>query len=638
MKKLLLTGAALAMFASAVNAQNRLVLYEEFSGENCGPCAATNPGLWSLLTTGSNEQDILIIKYQVNIPSGGPIYYENTADVNTRKTYYGVMSAPYARIDGAESPGDGHPGYLTQEDIDDAAAVASPFDMEVISYSITGSTVTASVNVTATSAITAPNMVFHATLNESLHFSTPPGSNGETEFHHVVRKMYPSASGQEMEDSWTVGESHTYTISGTVPSYVDLNNEHFLTFWIQDNADKSIKQAVRTYPDLDVVARGMSTNADPINCGTPFTVTPKTRIKNGGVTNLTSATIYYKPVGAPTWSTKAWTGNLATEESIEVTLDPVTLTTSGLVGIIDSVGNPNGSTDKFASNNKSGGASVVILKDEDGTFPLNETFEPGSSSVGEWVSYANSDGYPFYQYQGAGIGYDGSNNFLLYENPIMYPGTRGYAVLPFIELPSGAKAMDFYVAYSYVNISGTITGGSDKLEIVYSENCGASWTPVWSATGDDLVSAPTPGVNQGLIPTSNAQWRQKSADISSIPAGAQIALRATAGNGNYLFVDNVNVRTGLPLGIEDVMLNGNFAMYPNPVVNELNIDVEMIKATKASITISNVVGQTVGTPIDEALRAGKNHLSVSTAHLAPGVYFLNIKTESGNTQQKFVKQ
>jgi hypothetical protein len=152
------------------------------------------------------------------------------------------------------------------------------------------------------------------------------------------------------------------------------------------------------------------------------------------------------------------------------------------------------------------------------------------------------------------------------------------------------------------------------------------------------VSAPTPGVNQGLIPTSNAQWRQKSADISSIPAGAQIALRATAGNGNYLFVDNVNVRTGLPLGIEDVMLNGNFAMYPNPVVNELNIDVEMIKATKASITISNVVGQTVGTPIDEALRAGKNHLSVSTAHLAPGVYFLNIKTESGNTQQKFVKQ
>lgn len=639
MKKLLSIGTLLTLLAGGTIAQERLVLYEEFSGENCAPCAATNPGLWRLMMSGNNEQKILLIKYQVPIPSAGPIYLENTADPGARRTYYGVTSAPYGRMDGAESmPGEGHPGLLTQESIDDAAAVETPFNIEIESYSVTESTVTATVKVTALTAMTITNLKFHAALNETMYFDEPPGTNGEVEFHHVVRKMYPSASGQDMEDTWTVGEEQTYTITGTLPSYVDLANEHFLTFWIQDNADKSIKQAARTYPALDVMSRGMTSDAPPISCGLPTTVTPSVKITNGGTTTLTSATIFYKQAGAAVWAEKDWTGTLETGASTEVPLDPVTLTTAGVVGIIDSVGNPNDGTDKFASNNKSAGTTATVLQDEDGIFPIAETFETASTTVSEWTSYANSDGFPFLIYNGSGIGYNTSAFFLLYQNPSMEPGTRGYAVLPFADLPEGPKALDFYAAYSKLNLGGTITGGTDKLEVVYSENCGASWVPVWSESGDALVSAATPAANQAFIPSANSQWKLKSVDVSAVPNGAQIALRATAGNGNYLFVDNVNLRSGAVTGVEEIFRDGSFLLYPNPVANQLTVDIDILKTSSGTITIVNTLGQLVGTPSTEKLNQGKNTISISTESLAAGIYFLNISTSEGNIQREFVKQ
>ncbi len=642
MKKLLLTGTALAMFAAAVNAQNRLVLYEEFSGENCGPCASTNPGLWRLLTTGNNEQEILIIKYQAPIPSGYPsypLYEQNTVDVDARTSYYSVPFAPYSRMDGAVSPGGtgssaGHPGFLTQTHIDDRADIDAPFDMEVVSYSITGTTVTANVKVTANVAITAANLKFRATLNETLHFATPPGANGETEFHNVVRKMYPDATGQDMEDAWTAGEEHSYTISGTLPSYVNVNNEHFLTFWVQDDSDKSIKQAARTYPGLDVMSRGLTTDAATLNCGLPTTVAPTVQITNGGSTTLSSAKVYYKEAGAATWSVKDWSGTLATGASTNVALDPITLTTTGFVGIIDSVGNPNGGVDKFASNNKSGGASVTVLKDDDGIFPINENFD---GTAPDWVSYANTDGYPLYRYTGTGIGYGPSNGFLHYPAYQLPTGVRGYIITPFAEVPAGPKVMDLYVAYAqYKDPTSGVISGDEKIEIVYSENCGDSWTPVWSKSGIDLATRSA--TDSSFIPQGNSQWALHSADVSAIPAGAQIALRATSTYGNNLFIDNVNLRSGTPTNVEELVANGSFAVYPNPVVNELTVDIDMVKAAKATINIVNVVGQVVGATINENLNTGKNYVNIPTASLAPGVYFLNITTASGNVQQKFVKK
>lgn len=47
----------------------RLVLYEEFTGENCPPCASINPALNALLALPTNTPKVQSIKWQVPIPS-----------------------------------------------------------------------------------------------------------------------------------------------------------------------------------------------------------------------------------------------------------------------------------------------------------------------------------------------------------------------------------------------------------------------------------------------------------------------------------------------------------------------------------------------------------------------------------------
>src|SRR5690606_22066960 len=158
---------------------------------NCGPCAALNPAFMTLLNAAGNSSKVLLIKYQSPIPSAGPIYNQNTADVQARLTYYSVPFAPYARLNGkvAFGVGTNSPGniqYATQASIDAAAAEVTPFNLSISTPVITGNSFTATVTVTATAAANFSNAKLRFALLEDMEFATPPGSNGETFFHHFM--------------------------------------------------------------------------------------------------------------------------------------------------------------------------------------------------------------------------------------------------------------------------------------------------------------------------------------------------------------------------------------------------------------------------------------------------------------------
>ncbi len=63
MKKQLFFFVALGVFTFSSQAQTRLSLFEEFTGENCGPCAYYNPGLQTLLN--ANTGKVIFIAYRV---------------------------------------------------------------------------------------------------------------------------------------------------------------------------------------------------------------------------------------------------------------------------------------------------------------------------------------------------------------------------------------------------------------------------------------------------------------------------------------------------------------------------------------------------------------------------------------------
>ena len=89
-------------------------------------------------------------------------------------------------------------------------------------------------------------------------------------------------------------------------------------------------------------------------CGSTFT--PQVTLRNFGTNALTSVTINYQWNGTP--QTFAWTGNLASAQSVVVSL-PAQTAVSGNYTFTASTSNPNGTTDQNMTNNQSTLAFIV---------------------------------------------------------------------------------------------------------------------------------------------------------------------------------------------------------------------------------------------------------------------------------------
>ncbi len=87
----------------------------------------------------------------------------------------------------------------------------------------------------------------------------------------------------------------------------------------------------------------------------------------------------------------------------------------------------------------------------------------------------------------------------------------------------------------------------------------------------------------------------------------------------------------VPVGIEESVLRNLFNVYPNPVVDKLNIYSLQGQNIKAEISINNMLGETV---VPAQILTDE---SVDLSMLGPGVYFLKLSTGSGNAVFRIVK-
>jgi hypothetical protein len=269
MKRKLLPIAFLMGSAPVFAQTPRMVFVEEFTQASCGPCAQANPSFTKLLT--DNASKVNFIKYQTSWPGTDPMNKQNPTDVATRVTYTGAGSVgvPYAVMDGAVVKGggyDGAPGGLTQAKITAEAAITSPFEMKLYhQFNAANDSIFITVKVTCTQASTMTTPKLQVSMMEKMiTFTTAPGSNGEKAFEHVMRKMYPSASGTAMATTWTVGQTQTFTFKGAIPTYIYKKTEIATIAWIQDDKDKNVKQSVFN-PTANSIPTGIADVAASIN-------------------------------------------------------------------------------------------------------------------------------------------------------------------------------------------------------------------------------------------------------------------------------------------------------------------------------------------------------------------------------------
>lgn len=631
MKKLILAAVALSTVTLSANAQTRMTLHEEFTGENCPPCATTNPPFWTLCnsTTPVNNPAILIhIAYMAPIPSSGWYYMRNQVTNDQRRSYYGVTSAPSGKYDGTAT-GSGHPASFTQAHINAEAAVPSPFNITVTSgWNATYDGVVTTVNVTCVTAFTTTgsNFKLRAALCQTDNFAAPPGTNGESHFENVVQAMYPDATGTTLPASWAVGETHSYTITGTVPNYVEKDEAPFMVVWLQDDADKNIKQAAKAAP-LPPVPNDAAVTAvtgSNLTCvpNGPYTVNHSITLKNSGSTTLTSADLYYK-VGTGALTSIPWTGSLATGATATVPMPTVSVTVAGpaYVVIYDSVANPNGSADMSVMNNTRGKA-IFLQSTNAAAMPFATSYE--SADVTKFYrSDDDNDGNGWGVYTGsATFGKTGTNaaGFECFSYPV---GETEIITLPNVAY-TASSALSFWVAYRQY------TTENDQLEVVYSTNCGSSWTSIWSGAGSALATGAA--TTSSFAPTS-AEYVQKTVSLSSVPTGAMFAFRATSAYGNNMWVDNVNIATSSSVN-EIAGANLSMSVFPNPTKDNAVLSFNLAAQSNVAVSVVDGLGRTVALVSDGSLGAGNHKIDINTAALAAGVYNIMVTTDAGTQTQR----
>ena len=641
MKKSTLSFCFLITCLAVFSQTPRLSLYEEFTGENCPPCASANPPLNLLLASPTNTPKIVAIKWQVPIPSAPSntwsLYQTNKVEIDWRwKTLasggYGytpaINSAPSSKIDGQEASvfgaSSGHPANLNNNVISSAAAVPSEFSINMTrAWNQAYSAVNLTVNIQATQSFSATgNLIFRLVMIERhVHFVNAPGTNGEKDFEDVAVKSFPTLqNGTPMTaGTWSVGQTQTFTINCPLPSYIRDKSEIAFVGFIQDDGNQKVAQAgLANSEGLSNDAKAVSAFVPNLSCTN--TIAPDVTIKNNGNNGITNFTItpYIDGIIKPIFS---WSGNLAVGASTTMAIGSISVSggshtfsynISAVSGTDNNLVN-NSATTKFVTI--SNYQTTPIVEGFTSTFPPLKWSTFNATSGPSWVKSTSCGGF--------GLSSESTKmDFYTYAS-----GTINELILPPINLAGViTPTLTFDLAYA------TYANEADKLEVFVSDDCGDNWTNVYDKSGTNLNTAPA--TTSPFVPSA-AQWRNESVNLFGY-SNPSILLKfvATSAYGNNLYIDNVNLSQLNPVGVFSTPLsNINIEVFPNPTSGDVNLTVNSINNSNYRINLINSLGQVIFEK-NFNFSIGINNIQIETKQYPEGIYNVVLESNSIKTTKK----
>jgi hypothetical protein len=239
----------LAVFVFCANAgfsqAKKYPLFEHFTQASCGPCAAQNPVFHPVYL--ANETNVHHIAYHTSWPGVDPMYDHNPSESDAMVSFYGVTGVPDMYGDGT---GYGSPVNITQDVINELSSTGSPVRI-LVTETTTGSTRDVHVEVQTVGDVPAGTYKLKAAVVEHLDYTTPPGSNGETDFPNVFRESLTGTGGVTITPA-SVGASVSFDYSYSLADYEA--DETYVVAWVQNSSTKEILNSGATGdPYVEVV-------------------------------------------------------------------------------------------------------------------------------------------------------------------------------------------------------------------------------------------------------------------------------------------------------------------------------------------------------------------------------------------------
>lgn len=346
------------------------------------------------------------------------------------------------------------------------------------------------------------------------------------------------------------------------------------------------------------------------------TANPTVKFQNYGATTITSATVKIYS-GSTLVATQNWTGSVAPYGVGSVTFASFTPSAFAPYKYVVEVAG-----DSYAANNTSADSLFVVFNAAN-TFPIpyTENFS-WTTSIPDNIVFTGVDMFPT----------TGTSS----QPVIQADGSAGMAIIGYFwnsnvgdvaEMLIGnyntasmtTPNLQFDVSYKQY---GTTTLSNDKLEVQVSTDCGATWTSVYSKSGDVLATGTA--TTTMFIPNNANQWRHETVDLSAYKnANLFIRFKTTSDFGNNLFIDNINLSNSLSVG--GVELANAVSVFPNPASAQAQVKLELKEAAQVVVIVSDVTGRVVYSNDNGNTAAGEHIFSIPTSTLSAGVYNVQVK-------------
>ncbi|MGB0838733.1 MAG: Omp28-related outer membrane protein [Chitinophagales bacterium] len=227
---LLSLGLLFGQKTTAQETTKKYVLLEHFTNASCGPCADQNPAFDELYR--EHITNVHHISYHTDWPGIDPMNAANPSEVSSRTAYYGVTGVPSVLVVGETQT---FPAGITENTFETVQEVSSSI-LLTAAETTDGTTRNVTVNMNAFGDLPAGDWrLFTAVVEHDVTYQSSPGSNGESFFPNVFRKMLPSTTGEIIE-SLNNGDNlafeYTYDLD---PSWVK-DNVYVITFLQEFNS------------------------------------------------------------------------------------------------------------------------------------------------------------------------------------------------------------------------------------------------------------------------------------------------------------------------------------------------------------------------------------------------------------------
>ena len=254
----------------------------------------------------------------------------------------------------------------------------------------------------------------------------------------------------------------------------------------------------------------------------------------------------------------------------------------------------------------------------------------------------------YYDYQTACDSFTWMNGVTYYQSTtgeqMVFPGSNGCDSVIVLDLTLSnwvgvtdvISACDSYTWINGVTYNQSISGPQDTLQTV--SGCDSIVTLDLTIT---IVNTNTHKQADSLIALAvNAQYQWKDCVTGFDIPGANKSTFKPSENGIYQVevtqngcVDTSNCIPVTNVGIVSVVFHNNIRIYPNPVHDQVNIEISNWPVNKAKIVVRDVSGKQVYTQEIEPI-SNQETIQVNTSQWAKGTYFIEV----GEGGDKVVEQ